>query len=213
MKKTIIFILSLLLLIGVLIPVAFAEEPITITVLHYFDLTSPGASRELEEVWGEFARRYPHINVVREDLFQEPFHQKTEAYAAAGQLPDVIYMWPGGRSTTLHTKKLVKDLRPLLGDYLNYFNEAVLVPQAGGYLAELANTLTSSHALYVNKGLLDELGLEIPRTYEELVAIVPVLQEKGLNTILMGAQDDWVIQSCLFSMIVGRLVGNDKMDE
>ena len=213
LRKPIIFGLSLLLLISVLIPVAFAEEPITITVLHYFDLTSPGASRELEEVWGEFARRYPHINVVREDLFQEPFHQKTEAYAAAGQLPDVIYMWPGGRSTTLHTKGLVKDLRPLLGDYLKHFNEAVLVPQAGGYLAELANTLTSSHALYVNKGLLDELGLEIPKTYEELVAMVPVLQEKGLNTILMGAQDDWVIQSCLFSMIVGRLVGNDKMDE
>ena len=39
LRKPIIFGLSLLLLISVLIPVAFAEEPITITVLHYFDLT------------------------------------------------------------------------------------------------------------------------------------------------------------------------------
>ena len=116
------------------------------------------------------------------------------------------YMWPGGRSTSLHTLGLVKDLRPLLGEDAKYYKEAVLAPQAGGYLAQLPSTMTSSHALYVNVALLDSLGLSIPETYEELVAMVPVLKENGLDVILMGAQDDWVIQSCLFSMIVGRLV-------
>lgn len=212
-KRSTVFLVALLLVASVFVPVTFAQERVTIRVLNYFDLTSPGAEREIVEVWHEFDKRFPHITVIREDLFLEPFHQKTEAYAAANQLPDVIYMWPGGRSTTLHTKRLVKDLRPLLGEDAKYFSEAVLAPQTAGYLAELPNTMTSSHAMYVNVGLLHELGLEVPETYEELVAMVPVLKANGLDTILMGAQDDWVIQSCLFSMIVGRLVGDEKMDE
>ncbi|HHT91302.1 MAG: extracellular solute-binding protein [Bacillota bacterium] len=213
LKKSMFVLLAFLLVSGVFVPAALAEEPIKITVLNYFDLTSPGAEREINEVWYEFSVRNPHIIVEREDLFLEAFHQKTEAYAAADRLPDVIYMWPGGRSTSLHTLGLVKDLRPLLGDDAKYYQEAVLAPQAAGYLAELPQTMTSSHALYVNLALLDSLGLSMPETYEDLVAIVPVLKENGLDTILMGAQDDWVIQSCLFSMIVGRLVGDEKLNQ
>ena len=87
---------------------AAAKDPVVLRVLYYFDATSPGAQREITEVWEAFDKANPDIKIVREDLFNEPFHQKTEIYAATGQLPDVIYMWPGGRSTTLHTKKLVK---------------------------------------------------------------------------------------------------------
>ncbi|HHY09895.1 MAG TPA: carbohydrate ABC transporter substrate-binding protein [Firmicutes bacterium] len=212
-KRSIVFLLSILLVTSVFVPLTLAEERVTLTVLNYFDLTSPGAQREIEEVWKEFERRNPNITVLREDLFLEPFHQKTEAYAAAGQLPDVLLLYPGGRSTTLHVNGLVKDLRPLLGDDAKYYSEAVLEDQAGGYLGMLPSTMTSSHALYANVALLEELGLEIPETYEDLVDMVPVLKDAGLDVILMGAQDDWVIQSCLFSTIAGRLVGNDKMDE
>lgn len=193
--------------------VAVAEEPIVLRVLHYFDATNPGAQRELDEVWKRFEEENPDIRVIREDQFNEPFHQKVEAYAAVGQLPDVLFMWPGGRSSTLHSQRLVKDLTPLLGDMADEFLPEVLRPQAGGYLGMLPMGITSSHTLYVNKGLLDELGLEVPTTYDELVAMVPKLRAAGKDVILMGAQDDWVIQSTLFSMLVGRLLGNDYLDQ
>lgn len=213
LKRSMVLLVTLLLVASVFVPVSFAQERVTLKVLNYFDLTSPGAERELQEVWYEFGVRNPHITVVREDLFLDAFHQKTEAYAAAGQLPDVIYMWPGGRSTSLHTLGLVKDLRPLLGDDAKYYTDVVLAPQAGGYLAQLPSTMTSSHAMYVNVPLLESLGLSVPETYEELVAMVPVIKDAGLDVILMGAQDDWVIQSTLFSMIAGRLVGDEKLEE
>ena len=108
LKKSMFVLLAFLLVSGVFVPAALAEEPIKITVLNYFDLTSPGAEREINEVWYEFSVRNPHIIVEREDLFLEPFHQKTEAYAAADRLPDVIYSGVGGRSTSLHTLGLVR---------------------------------------------------------------------------------------------------------
>src|SRR5690554_6277767 len=181
-RKSTLLLLAVLLVVGIFAPAALAqEEKITITVLNYFDLTAPGAERELEEVWREFSRRNPHILVEREDLFLDAFHQKVEAYAAADRLPDVVYMWPGGRSTSLHTLGLVKDLRPLLGDDAQYYQEAVLAPQAGGYLAELPQTMTSSHALYINVPLLESLGLAVPETYQDIVEMVPVLQDNNLD--------------------------------
>lgn len=198
--------------IGSMAGAAAAKEQITLTVLNYLDATSPNAERELEEIWGAFEKNNPDIKLVREDLFNEPFHQKTAAYIAAGKLPDVIYMWPGGRSSVLHDQKLVKDLTPLLGKTRSEFNPAALVPQAGGYLAELPNGITATHVLYTNKAMLDSLGLTIPKTYAQLKAMVPKLKAAGKDVILMGAKDDWVIQSTLFSMIVGRLVGDKGMD-
>lgn len=209
-------VLVVALFLTVLVPsmnATAADTPVVLRVLHYFDATNPGAQRELDEVWKKFEEMNPDIRIEREDQFNEPFHQKVEAYAAAGQLPDVIYMWPGGRSTTLHTQRLVKDLTPLLGDMADEFLPQVLRPQAGGYLGMLPIGITSSHALYVNKGMLDDLGLSIPQTYEELVAMVPTLRAAGKEVILLGAQDDWVIQSTLFSMIAGRLLGNEYLDQ
>lgn len=200
-----------LLVVGAVTP-TFAQEKITLRVLNYRDNTSPGAQREITEIWDKFRELYPHIEIDYEELYLEPFHQKVEAYAAANQLPDVMYAWPGGRSTTLHRNRLLKDLRPLLGDTAEEFSPAALVPQAGGYLGVLPFGLTSTHVMFVNKGMLDELGLDVPETYEELVAMVPTIKAAGKEVILMGAEDDWVVQSVLFSMILGRIAGDEFLD-
>jgi raffinose/stachyose/melibiose transport system substrate-binding protein len=67
--------------------------------------------------------------------------------------------------------------------------------------------------LYVNQKVLRDLGLTIPRTYEELKAMAPKLKAAGKDVILMGAQDDWVMQSCLYSAIVGRMLGDKYVDD
>ena len=80
-----------------------------ITVLDYQDATAPNSFEDNELIWGAFEKAHPDIKIEREVLFNEPFHQKAAAYAAAGKMPDVFYMWPAGRSTPIHEKKLAKD--------------------------------------------------------------------------------------------------------
>lgn len=188
-----------------------AGEKVTIKVLNYYDMTAANSADEINVVWDAFAKANPNIIVEREDLFNEPFHQKTEAYAAAGQLPDVIYCWPSGRSTTLHTNKLLKDLTPLMkrDGLMDKYTAASINPagQSGGYLAELPLGTTATHVMYVNKAVLKDAGLTIPKTYEELKAQVPVLKAKGYETILMANAESWVMQSCLFSDLAGRFGG------
>lgn len=182
-----------------------------ITVLDYQDATAPNSYDDNKLIWEAFEAAHPDIKIERETLFNEPFHQKAAAYAASGKMPSVFYMWPAGRSTAIHEKKLAKDLTPFLkadGLYDKY-SAACMDPagQASGYIAEIPFGLTVSHMMFVNKDVLAECGLSIPKTYDELKAQVPVLKEKGYDTILMANMDDWVMQSCLFSAVAGRFGG------
>jgi raffinose/stachyose/melibiose transport system substrate-binding protein len=184
---------------------------IELNVLNYFDMTVANAADEVTSVWEAFEKANPDIKLIREDLFNEPFHNKTESYAAAGQLPDVLYAWPSGRSTTLHTQRLLKDLGPLVqrdGLASQYIPLAMdPAQQASNYLGILTQGITATNAFFVNMEVLRDCGLQPAKTYAEMKAQVPVLRAKGYETILMANQDTWVMQSCLFSLIAGRFCG------
>jgi raffinose/stachyose/melibiose transport system substrate-binding protein len=174
-------------------------------------MTVANASDEISLVWEAFEKANPDIRIIREDLFNEPFHNKTESYAAAGQLPDVLYCWPSGRSTTLHTQRLLKDLGPLVRNdgLAQYYVPVALDPsqQASGYIGMLPQGMTATNAFFVNMEVLKDCGLQPAKTYAELKAQVPVLRAKGYDTILMANEDTWVMQSCLFSLVAGRFCG------
>ena len=212
MKKTIAVFLVVLLAMTMVFASAVEEaksDKVQISVLNYIDMSDPNAAQQIEKIWNRFAELHPEIEVVREDLFNEPFHQKVEAYAAQGNLPDVVYAWPSGRSSTLHTEGLLADLRPLLerdGIAKNY-SSAVLADQLGGYLGELPNGLTATSLMYVNKEVLDKYGLSVPKTYAELKNCSDVLAKNGVECIAMDCVDGWVMQSCLFSLVTGRFGG------
>jgi raffinose/stachyose/melibiose transport system substrate-binding protein len=192
---------------------ASGGSQVELRVVAYTDLTAPNAANGIERIWGAFEKANPDIKLIREDLYNEAYHEKVAAYAAAGQLPDVLYAWPAGRSSTLHERKLLKDLTPLIqkDGLTSLYTPLVLdgSAQAGGYLAVLPMTITSSHAFYINNEVLQANGLEPAKTYAELKAQVPILKAKGIETVIMDNQSDWVMQSCLYSTIIGRFAGAD----
>ena len=215
-------VLSLILALLLVMPMAFAngssesedvtdDGKINLSVLYYRDTSSTNSLNEDEIVWDYFEEQNPDINLTIENLFGEPFIQKTEAYLASGNLPDVIYMWAGGKSASVHNTHAVKDLMPFLerDGLVDDYNPQVLEPQYGGYLAELPEGVTASHVIFANVKLLDELGLEIPETLDDLIAMVPVLKENGVGVFAMDNMTTWVMQSTLFSCIVGRMGGAD----
>ncbi len=191
-----------------------AASQVTLNVLHYVNATEAGYADD-QAIWAKFIADNPDIKIVKEELFDEPFHQKVAAYVAAGTMPDVMFMWPSGRSTAIHEKKLVKDLTPLLGkDFLANFVPAAVDPnnQNSKFLAELPQSVTYTTVMYANTKLLKDNGLTAPKTYAELKAMVAPLKAKGIQTVLMANKDQWPMQSCLFSTVVGRMLGDAWVD-
>jgi raffinose/stachyose/melibiose transport system substrate-binding protein len=187
------------------------SEKISLRVLNYYDMSSANSEEAIKVIWDKFLSDNPDVSIEREDLANEPYHQKLEAYIAAGQIPDVMYAWPAGRSANLQNNHLLKDLTPFIekDDLAKYYVKDALDPaiQGAGYVAELAWATSSTHAMFVNTDVLAECGLEPAKTYAELKTQVPVLKAKGYETIIMANQEPWVLQSCLFSLIAGRFCG------
>lgn len=211
MKRLLVLGLVLLLLA----PLSIAAQT-TLNVLYYVDASQAGYAEDVA-IRQTFADQNPDVEVVYEELFNEPYHEKLAAYIAAGQMPDILYLWPTMRSSSalVHEKKLVKDLTPLLGkEFLSNFVAPALDPkaQASKMLAELPQSITYTTVMYTNVKLLKDLGFAPPKTYAQMKAMVPRLRAKGVQTILIPNGDKWPMQSCLFSTIVGRMLGDGWID-
>ena len=182
----------------------------TLKVLYYLEASAPNAIADADLWFNTFQRQHGVI-IERENLFDDPYHDKLRAYAAAGELPDVMYVWPSGRSDYLHDQKLLKDLTPFInrdnirGNYIQMTMDPA--QQQAGYMAMIPQGITTTHAFFTNMEVLNAAGLQPATTYAELVAQVPVLRAAGKQTVLIPAQSEWVMQSCLFSMVAGRFLG------
>ena len=191
-----------------------AQDKVTLNVLNYQQADQAGYQQDVQ-IWKDFQTQNPDIKLNMEVLFNDPYHQKLAAYAAAGTLPDVFYLWPGSRSAVIHTQHLAWDLTKLLGkEYLERFSAAAVNPknQLGGYLAELPQSFTYTSVMYVNKKLLADNGFGLPKTFADLRRMVPRLKAKGLNVVMLPDKDGWPMQSCLFSTLVGRFGGDAYID-
>jgi len=175
MKKLIFF--ALLLAAGGARPDGHHGQQTPLRFMYYIDASQTGYAED-QAVWQKFKDDNPDIDLQMEILFNQPFHEKLGAYIAAGNIPDVIYMWPSSRSSSaiLHQMHLMKDLTPLLGKtFLSNFVAPAINPkaQASGYLAELPQSITYTTVMYANKKLLADNGFGLPKTYADLKAMFP----------------------------------------
>ncbi|MDP2791980.1 MAG: extracellular solute-binding protein [Rectinemataceae bacterium] len=211
MKKAILAFIAIALVVS---GVA-AQGKVVLNVLNYQQADQAGYQEDVA-IWQKFQKDNPDITLNMEVLFNEPYHQKLQAYASAGTLPDVFYVWPGARSAVIHEKKLAKDLAKLLGsDYLGDFAGAATNPanQLGKYMAMLPQSFTYTSVMYVNKKIFIDNGLKVPETYADLKASVLKLKAKGIAVMMLPNKDKWPGQSCFFSTVAGRIAGDKFFDD
>ncbi len=213
MKRFLIVALGLL----VLVAMSASAQKTTLNFLYYADATQAGYAEDME-FFEKFKTANPDIDLQMEILFSQAYHEKLGAYIAAGQVPDVMYMWPTSRDSSLllHDKKLVKDLRTVLSkEFLaNFVAPALDVKQqSSNQLSELPQSFTYTTTMYTNKKLLEDNKIAIPTTYAQMKAMVGKLRIKGVQTLLLPNGDQWPAQSCMFSTISGRLLGDAWTDQ
>ena len=213
-KKSKILSIILIALVLLCAFTACAKDNRTVLrVLFYLDASTPNAIADANLWFDTFQKNHPGVKINRENLFDDAYHDKMRTYAAAGDLPDVLYVWPSGRSDYLHDQRLLKDLAPFIAKdgIKNLYIPLTMDPsqQQSGYIAMIPQGITTTHAFYVNLDVLNSVGLQPAKTYAELLAQVPVLKAAGKQTVMIPAESTWVMQSCLFSMVAGRFAGAD----
>jgi len=217
MKNGLIILLGLIMIAGTAFAGGQGEaaeaDGVTLEVYHYRDLTDSISTANWEELIAGWEAAYPDVTLEFEYLFNEPYHDKLQSMAVAGQLPDAMFLWPGKRTGYVTGSGLIKDISDRVGQVADQFAPAAVAPQGpNGEMWELPEQVTATHVMFTNTELLDELGLEYPDTLEELIAQGPTIRAAGYIPVAMDNKDGWQMQSTLLSALVARTGGKEWLD-
>lgn len=156
-----------------------------------------------------FEAENPDIDIDYELLYDEAYHQKVTARLASGDVPHVAYMGADARwGAPWKEAGQQFDHRAYMDT--SYYDMS-LIPDMGpnGEIFEIPlGTSNITTVLYMNEKLVNSLGFSTPKTYEDMVAMVPAAQEKGLEVVSIDGADGWAWGSCLMSCIIARLSGD-----
>ena len=211
MKRTVLVMLTIVMVLSPMFlmangskEAAATDGKVKLSMYNYRDKTAANAA-EFDILLESFYEANPNVEFEIEELFNEPWHQKLQAMAVSGQLPDVVRLWPGKRTGYVTKQGLVKDLTPYLGDEKKNFMSMAMSPQGPkGEIYELPMKVTVTHVVYTNERLLKELGLTFPKTIEEMYAQADVIKAAGYIPVAMANKDGWQMQSCFLSALVER---------
>ncbi len=159
----------------------------------------------------KFEKDNPNIDIQYELLLDEEYHQEVKNLLSAGgdSIPDIACMGVGSQWGEPWEKAGQRfDHRP----YINAdYYDLSLIPTMGpnGEIWEIPMGVSNIWTvLFMNEPLVKSLGFSYPKTYQDLVAMVPKAQAKDIEVVTINGKDGWAWSSCLLSCIIGRISGD-----
>lgn len=155
----------------------------------------------------DYMKENPNVNIEVEALDEEAYKTKFKAYSMEG-MPDVVSIW--GQPAFLDEVVDAGVLAELnADDYADYgFVEGSLNGYTyDGKLYGLPRN-TDIGVFYYNQKMFKDNGWEVPKTYDELLALAEKINAKGITPVAMDGGDGWPLAVYL-SDILYKLTGND----
>ncbi len=180
MKKLLTLVLALALVMS-MTAFATADEAAKITVFHY--MVEGNKAAGLEEVEKAFQAAHPELNVEFENIAYSQgsdYWPQLETAIAAGDNPEIIMGNPGlyaslideGFIKNLTGNAVIQNLGLTAGDMgdVSYKGEWYAYPVD-----------FKSWGVFYNTKIFADLGIEIPKTHTELLAVCQKLQDNGIT--------------------------------
>jgi raffinose/stachyose/melibiose transport system substrate-binding protein len=164
------------------------------------------------EILQAFEAANPEVDVVVSGEAVADHLQKLSIAAQSDTLPDVFWVYKS-TAEQMQAEGLLLDLAPIVDDagLTGKFPSSTVANFSNGdvlYGLPYQGLLTG---LWVNTAILDEHGLEIPTTFDDLISVVETLNAAGVTTISNGAnQSSFSVWS--FLTMLNRFGYEDKVD-
>ena len=171
---------------GTAVMVKADDEPVTLTVLAGQSTTDAGIEDMIDEA---LAEKYPNITLEWECVdWGNDFQPKMQQYMQSG-LPDIMI----GKAQDVSTYAPQGVLGEIDSTYLDRGMDAARenVTIDGKTYGLVYNAMYQG--VYYNKAMFKENGWEIPKTLDDLQAIIDDCNEKGITPFASHMVDTWSI--------------------
>jgi len=210
-KTLFILVLVLVIMTSAFVSCKKAEakdEKVVVNAMGYGD-NSNQEGLAWKRIVEAFEKENPNIDIQDELLYDEAYHQKVVARLASGDVPDLAYMGADARwGAPWMEADQQYNLKSLI-DTDHY--DLALIPEMGpnGEIYEIPlGTSNITTVLFMNKNLVESMGFSQPKTYEDLVAMVPAAKAAGIDVVSIDGADGWAWGSCLMSSLIARTSGD-----
>lgn len=171
-----------------------AEETIggTLTIWEH----TPQFEESLNAVVEGFNELYPDVKIETSVKSTDQYYNLLQTAMQAGEAPDLF--WTNGNATTNYGAYVEQGLMMELTDKVDFSlyegNGAMsIVTLEDGSIYSTPTAETGGRAVFYNKDIFEENGLEIPTTFEEFEQILATLAETDTIPIALGTNDPWNI--------------------
>ncbi len=140
-------------------------------------------------------KAHPDETVKLDFFANDAYKTKVRTAVGAGQGPTFIYGWGGGVLKSYVDAGQVADLSDFVAsnpDVKNRYLPSVLKNGViAGKTYALPNNNVQPVVLYYNKEVFDKIGAQAPKTWDELMALVPKFKAAGIAPFSLGGQSKW----------------------
>ena len=167
------------------------QEPVEKAKLLVWEHT-PQFEDPLKQVIAAFTSKYPNITVEYEIKTPDQYYNLLATTIQAGEAPDLF--WTNGTATSNYGAYAKQGVLMDITDKvdLSFYPAAALklVDIDGRYYSTPGAT-ADTRAVYYNKDIFAELGLSVPKTFDEFEQSLQTIKDAGYVPISLGGSFFW----------------------
>jgi len=188
---------------------AGGEDQIVITLMSNLPDRTSGEGLLEQTILDAYMAENPNVKIEVEAYPDADYKTKYSGYLAApGTMPDLTMNWvTPARMNDVMAAGVYAEIDPAaIADY-NFADGSLETCTWDGKIYGLARN-TDTMLFYYNMDLFEELKLEVPKTWEELLALGPVIEQAGYVACATNGAEAWG-QTHLWSAILAEMIGAD----
>ncbi|MDF2994995.1 MAG: carbohydrate transporter substrate-binding protein family [Xanthobacteraceae bacterium] len=192
---------------GMLVPLAtsaIAQETLVINT----DRSGPGQKAAMNKIAADFEAANPGVKVTVNYSDVESYKTSIRNFLVASP-PDVAFWFTGARMRAFTKRGLFEDIS-------GFYKQTGLEKQMAPFLPAVTDggrqymmpTNFNTWGFFYNKEVFSKLGVEPPKTWNELMAIAEKAKAAGIVPFTIGTRDLWA-NALWFDYLTKRINGLD----
>ena len=186
-------------------PEAKEEEEVVLTLGSWRSDDVDQMNRILEA----FHAEHPNITVKFDPTNPVEYDVTLRTQLEGGTAPDLFYLRSFSTSRQLFDEGFLEPLSmEEIPNLESNFTEAARAPWATDDGQPYGVPLMAvSHGIYYNQDLFKELGLEVPETWEDLIATAQKIKDAGYDPFANASGDEWTMAEIVFMNLAPTFIG------
>ncbi len=162
---------------------------------------------QMNRILARFHELPPNITVRYLPTQPQDYDRVLRAQLESDMAPDLFYLRSYSVSRALYEAGYLADLSDLPGLRENFAPEMLAPWSTDDGVAYGVPFIATSHGIYYNVDIFNNLGLALPQTWEELLATAQVLRANGYIPFANASGDTWTMAELVFMNLAPNFVG------